>query len=196
MEKTFSGQNLCSCAFGANIRSDTKQRARHRTPFLQPPPRPSFRGRPCHPPPPLQSNFQVALADAWLSIRKSEDVIMLERSHLSKYGMPTGIGCAPKLSLTAGLSVPHNYEFRWAVISNHPVVGKKWSRLIYDEVHATATGNISNHLLCHTQTVWAVTGTPITKNVESSLARLLGLLCGDSALSTKVHKEMAHIMVR
>ena len=27
VEKTFSGQNLCSCAFGANIRSYTKQRA-------------------------------------------------------------------------------------------------------------------------------------------------------------------------
>ena len=36
--KKFSGQNLCSCAFGANIRSYTKQRARHGTPFLQPPP--------------------------------------------------------------------------------------------------------------------------------------------------------------
>ena len=50
VEKFFSGQNLCSCAFGANIRSSTKQRARHGTPFLQPPP-PSFGGRPCHPPP-------------------------------------------------------------------------------------------------------------------------------------------------
>ena len=37
-EKKFSGQILCSCAFGANIRSYTKQRARHGTPFLQPPP--------------------------------------------------------------------------------------------------------------------------------------------------------------
>ena len=27
VEKTFSGQNLCFCAFGANIRSYTKQRA-------------------------------------------------------------------------------------------------------------------------------------------------------------------------
>ena len=62
VEKTFSGQNSCSCAFGANIRSYTKQRARHRTPFLQPPP-PSVGGRPCHPPP-LQSNFQVALSSA------------------------------------------------------------------------------------------------------------------------------------
>ena len=51
VEKIFSGQNLCCCAFGANIRSSTKQRARHGTPFLQPPP-PSFGGRPCHPPPP------------------------------------------------------------------------------------------------------------------------------------------------
>ena len=60
MEKTFSGQILCSCAFGANIRSYTKQRAQHGTPFLQPPP-PSFGGHPCHPPPPPpQSNFQVA----------------------------------------------------------------------------------------------------------------------------------------
>ena len=41
MEKTFSGQNLCSCAFGANIHSYTKQRARHGSPFLQPPPPPS-----------------------------------------------------------------------------------------------------------------------------------------------------------
>ena len=49
MEKKFSGQNLCSCAFGANIRSYTKHRAQHGTPFLQPPP-PSFGGRPCHPP--------------------------------------------------------------------------------------------------------------------------------------------------
>ena len=36
VEKTFSGQILCSCVFGANIRSYTKQRARHGTPFLQP----------------------------------------------------------------------------------------------------------------------------------------------------------------
>ena len=52
-------KKLCSCAFGANIRSYTKQ---HGTPFLQPPP-PSFGGRSCHPPPPPppQSNFQVAL---------------------------------------------------------------------------------------------------------------------------------------
>ena len=61
VEKTFSGQNLCFCAFGANIRSYTNQRARHGTPFLQPPP-PSCGGRPCHPPPPPpQSKFQVAL---------------------------------------------------------------------------------------------------------------------------------------
>ena len=50
VENTFSGQILCSCAFGANIRSYTKQKARHGTPFLQPPPL-SFDGRPCHPPP-------------------------------------------------------------------------------------------------------------------------------------------------
>ena len=41
VEKTFSGQILCSCAFGANIRSYTKQRVRHRTPFPHPPPPPS-----------------------------------------------------------------------------------------------------------------------------------------------------------
>ena len=58
VEKTFSGQNLCSCSFGANIRSYTKQRARHGTPFLQPPP--LLRRAPMSPPPPLQSNFQVA----------------------------------------------------------------------------------------------------------------------------------------
>ena len=51
VEKTFSGQNLCSCAFGANIRSYTKQRARHGTPFLHPPP-PPLAGVHVTPPPP------------------------------------------------------------------------------------------------------------------------------------------------
>ena len=59
VEKTFSGQNLCFCTFGANIRSYTKQRARHGTPFLQPPTPPSA-GVHVTPPPPPQSNFQVA----------------------------------------------------------------------------------------------------------------------------------------
>ena len=58
VEKTFSGQNLCSRAFGANIHSHTKQRARHGTPFLQTPPVPSFGGRPCHPPPPRRAIFR------------------------------------------------------------------------------------------------------------------------------------------
>ena len=51
MKRNFPGQNLCSGAFGGNIRPYTKQRARHRSPFLERPP-PSFAGRPCHPPPP------------------------------------------------------------------------------------------------------------------------------------------------
>ena len=51
VEKTFSGQNLCSCASGTNIRSYTKQRARHGTPFLQPPP--LLRRASMSPPPPL-----------------------------------------------------------------------------------------------------------------------------------------------
>ena len=64
MEKTFSGQMLCSCAFDANIRSYTKRRARHGTPFLQPPPPPSAG---VHVTPPPQSNFQVALTpNCWL----------------------------------------------------------------------------------------------------------------------------------
>ena len=49
VEKTFSGQNLCSCTFGANIRSYTKQRTRHGTPFIQPPP---LLRRACMSPPP------------------------------------------------------------------------------------------------------------------------------------------------
>ena len=53
MDKTFSGQNLCSCAFGANIRSYTKQRAQHGTPFVQPPPPPSA-GVHVTPPPPTR----------------------------------------------------------------------------------------------------------------------------------------------
>ena len=56
VEKTFSGQNLCSCAFGANIRSYTKQRARHGTPFLQPPP-PLLRRASMSPPPPSAEQF-------------------------------------------------------------------------------------------------------------------------------------------
>ena len=51
VEKTFSGQHLCSCAFGANIRSYTEQKARHGTPFLQPPPPPSAGVHGTHTPP-------------------------------------------------------------------------------------------------------------------------------------------------
>ena len=51
VEKTFSDQILCSCAFGANIRSYTKQRARHGTPFLQPPPPSHLAGVHIAPPP-------------------------------------------------------------------------------------------------------------------------------------------------
>ena len=65
MKKKFPGQNLCSGAFGGNIRPYTKQKARHGSPFLEPPP-PSFAGRPCHPPPPPpQSNFRAALSRGW-----------------------------------------------------------------------------------------------------------------------------------
>ena len=59
-KKLFRAKILCSCAFGANIRSYTKQRARHGTPFLQPPPPPSAGVHVTPPPPPPQSNFQVA----------------------------------------------------------------------------------------------------------------------------------------
>ena len=54
-KKLFRAKILCFCAFGANIHSYTKQRARHGTPFLQPPP-PSFGGRPCHPSPPAEQS--------------------------------------------------------------------------------------------------------------------------------------------
>ena len=56
-EKTFSGQILCFCAFGANIRSYTKQRARHGTPFLQPP-SPLLRRASMSPPPPRRAIFR------------------------------------------------------------------------------------------------------------------------------------------
>ena len=55
--KKFSGQNLCSCAFGANIRSYTKQRARHGTPFLQPP-TVLRRASMSSPPPPRRAIFR------------------------------------------------------------------------------------------------------------------------------------------
>ena len=58
VEKTFSGQILCSCAFGANIRSYTKQMARHGTPFLQPPP-PSLLRRASMSPPPRRAIFRL-----------------------------------------------------------------------------------------------------------------------------------------
>ena len=57
VKKAFPGQNLCSGAFGGNIRPYTKQRARHGSPFLEPPP-PLIRRAPMPSPP--QSNFRVA----------------------------------------------------------------------------------------------------------------------------------------
>ena len=55
MKKNFPGQNLCSGAFGGNIRPYTKQRARHRSPFLErPPPPPLLRPAPMPSPPAKQ----------------------------------------------------------------------------------------------------------------------------------------------
>ena len=59
VKKNFPGQNLCSGAFG-NIRPYTKQRARHRSPFLERPPPPPSPGAHAIPPPPPQSHFRAA----------------------------------------------------------------------------------------------------------------------------------------
>ena len=62
VRKNIPGQNLCSGAFGGDIRPCTKQRARHGSPFLEPPPPPlSFAGRPCHPPPAKQFSGRLIL---------------------------------------------------------------------------------------------------------------------------------------
>ena len=51
--KSFSGQNLCFGAFGANIHCYTQQRAWHRSPFLNPPLFLWWASVPPSPPPPL-----------------------------------------------------------------------------------------------------------------------------------------------
>ena len=65
MEKTFSGQSLCSCAFGANIHSYRKQRARHGTPFLQPPSPPPSAGVHVTPLPPRRAIFRSPSPGRW-----------------------------------------------------------------------------------------------------------------------------------
>ena len=67
--KHFSGQNLCSCTFGANIRSYKTKGPTWNHISATPPPA-SFGGRPCHPPPTPRSNFQVALISLILGPRK------------------------------------------------------------------------------------------------------------------------------
>ena len=64
-KKTFLGQILCSCAFGANIRSYTKQTTKGptRNPISPTPPPPPSAGVHVTPPLPSQSNFQVAQFD-------------------------------------------------------------------------------------------------------------------------------------
>ena len=54
VEKTFSGQNLCSCAFGANISSYTKTKGPTRNPFSPTPP-PLLRRASMSPPPPRRA---------------------------------------------------------------------------------------------------------------------------------------------
>ena len=61
VEKTFSGQILCSCALGANIRSYTKQGPNTEPHFSNPPPL-LRRASMSPPPPPPTEQFQVALA--------------------------------------------------------------------------------------------------------------------------------------
>ena len=54
VEKTFSGQILCSCAFGANIRSYTKTKGPTRNPISSTPPPPSAGVHVTPPPPPAE----------------------------------------------------------------------------------------------------------------------------------------------
>ena len=86
MEKTFSGQILCSCAFGANIRSYTKQRARHGTPFLQSPP--LLRRASMSPPPPPPRRAIFRLPSETLGVKRYQNVLFgrgagVERLHLA-----------------------------------------------------------------------------------------------------------------
>ena len=74
VKKIFPGQNLCSGAFGGNIRPYTKQKAQHRSPFLESPPpllrrapMPSppakqFSGRPCSDKPTLHATVYMKRA--------------------------------------------------------------------------------------------------------------------------------------
>ena len=55
---THMWEKMCSGTFGGNIRPYTKQRARHGSPFPEPPPRPLLG---THAIPPPQSNFRAAL---------------------------------------------------------------------------------------------------------------------------------------
>ena len=66
MKKNFPRQNLCSGAFGGNNRPYTKQRARHGSPFLEPPPPPPSPGAHAIPPPAKQfSGRQGGLLGLW-----------------------------------------------------------------------------------------------------------------------------------
>ena len=60
MEKTFSGQNFVFLRLRRQHPCLHKTKGPTRNP-ISPTPPPSFGGRPCHPPPPPQSKFQVAL---------------------------------------------------------------------------------------------------------------------------------------
>ena len=101
VEKTFLGQILRSCAFGANIRSYTKQRARHGTPSLQPPPPPlSFGGRPCHPPPPAEqfSGYPV------ISIPNIPSPAPNQPKNLIFMEIPKIAATTPRIALTSASS--------------------------------------------------------------------------------------------
>ena len=115
VEKTFSGQNLCSCAFGANIRSYTKQRARHGTPFLQTPP-PLLRraSMSAPPPPPRRAIFRSPEEGAVFGERwpNTADQPTRSENHCSHetWGLPHGrkfeanVSCRSPTSPTPRLS--------------------------------------------------------------------------------------------
>ena len=100
-EKTFSGQILCSCAFGANIRSYTKQRAQHGTPFLQPPPPLLRRASMSSPPPPAEQfsgrHMPTAVARAWYQTGEVGDARLDRKGQrrLKLSGKRGGAGSAP-----------------------------------------------------------------------------------------------------
>jgi DNA repair protein RAD5 len=97
--------------------------------------------------------------------------LQLDQKTYMRKQVQQAVACVgPDDWLEASNSVP------WEMDPDVPALSRKFQRVIYDEAHSLKPDKVSNYLTQHTPAVWALTGTPLSKELDADLWRLLSFV--------------------